>query len=80
LDFRAPVEADYLGTVSRRHYLAPKKALELKFPTEEEMEEETVKTLTVDNLSEFEKKQIESAKRHWKIMRLVVPDFVWELW
>lgn len=80
LEFRAPVESDYLGTVSRRHYLAPKKELELKFPTEEEMQEESVQTLTVDNLNEFEKKQTESAKRHWKIMRLVVPDFVWELW
>ncbi|CAD0090530.1 unnamed protein product [Aureobasidium mustum] len=54
--------------------------LELKFPTEEEMQEESVQTLTVDNLAEFEKKQIDSAKKHWKIMRLVVPDFVWELW
>jgi hypothetical protein len=80
LEFRAPIEADYLGTVSRRHYLMPQKTLELKFPTEEEMKEETVQILTVDNLGEFEKKQIESAKRHWKIMRLVVPDFVWELW
>lgn len=80
LEFREPIEADYLGTVSRRHYLAPKRALELKFPTEIEMKEETVQTLTVDNLSDFEKKQIESARRHWKIMRLVVPDFVWELW
>jgi hypothetical protein len=80
LEFRAPVEADYLGTVSRRHYLMPQESLELKFPTETEMEDEAVQTLTIDNLSEFEKKQIESAKRHWKIMRLVVPDFVWELW
>ncbi|KAG9513383.1 spermine/spermidine synthase, partial [Aureobasidium melanogenum] len=80
LEFRAPVEADYLGTVSRRHYLSPKKGLELKFPTEGEMQEESVQTLTMDNLTEFEKKQTESAKRHWKIMRLVVPDFVWELW
>lgn len=80
LEFREPIEADYLGTVSRRHYLAPRKTLELKFPTEEEVVVETVQTLTVDNLSEFEKKQVESARRHWKIMRLVVPDFVWELW
>ncbi|KAI4724493.1 spermine/spermidine synthase [Aureobasidium sp. EXF-10728] len=74
LEFRAPVEADYLGTVSRKHYLAPQEKLELKFPTEKEMQE-AVQTLTVDNLGEFEKKQIESARRHWKIMRLVVPDF-----
>ncbi|KAI5207873.1 spermine/spermidine synthase [Aureobasidium subglaciale] len=80
LEFRTPVEADYLGTVSRKHYLAPKEKLELQFPTEEELEEETEQTLTIDNLSEFEKKQVESAKRHWKIMRLVVPDVVWELW
>ncbi|THW64488.1 spermine/spermidine synthase [Aureobasidium pullulans] len=80
LKFRAPVEADFLGAVSRRHYLAPKDKLELKFPTEEEMQDYAVQTLTVDNLGGFEKKQVESAKKHWKIMRLVVPDFVWELW
>ncbi|THZ79712.1 spermine/spermidine synthase [Aureobasidium pullulans] len=80
LKFRASVEADFLGAVSRRHYLAPKDKLELKFPTEEEMQDYAVQTLTVDNLGGFEKKQVESAKKHWKIMRLVVPDFVWELW
>lgn len=80
LKFRAPVEADFLGTVSRRHYLEPQKRLELQFPTEEEMQAETVQTLSRNNLKDFEKKQVESAKRHWKIMRLVVPDFVWELW
>ncbi|KAI4716225.1 spermine/spermidine synthase [Aureobasidium sp. EXF-10727] len=75
LKFRAPVEADYLGTVSRKHYLAPQEKLELEFPTEIQMQEEAVQTLTVDNLGEFEKKQIDSSRRHWKIMRLVVPDF-----
>lgn len=80
LKFRAPAEADFLGTVSRRHYLEPKKELELQFPTEQEMQEEDVQTLTMDNLKIFEKKQVESARRHWGVMRLVIPDFVWELW
>ena len=80
ISFRAPVEADFLGSTSRRHYLMPRPELELKFPTEAEMQAEAVQLLTKENLKEFEKGQVESAKRHWNIMRKVVPDFVWETW
>ncbi|KAM3416638.1 hypothetical protein BST61_g8229 [Cercospora zeina] len=30
--------------------------------------------------SSWEDEQIESAKRHWRIMRTVMPDVVWETW
>jgi spermidine synthase len=78
--FRAPVETDFLNTVSRRQYLMPREELELQFPTDEQMQQERVQVLTLDNLAEFERGQIETARRHWKIMRMVVPAFVWELW
>lgn len=80
LTFRKPVEADFLGSTSRRHYLAPQAALEIAFPREEELEGESVKVLMKGNMKGFEKGQVESARRHWGIMRKVVPAFVWENW
>lgn len=78
IDFRRPVEADFLGSVSRRHYLVPRRELELKFPSVEEMQGEKLQLLSTADLKELEKSQIDSAKRHWSIMRKVMPDFVWE--
>lgn len=80
ITFRQPVEADYLGSQSRRHYLLPRPELELRFPSTEETERLKTKTLTTSNLREFEKKQKKSARRHWEIMRTVVPAAVWENW
>lgn len=93
LGFRDPVEADFLGAQSRRHYLLPKPQLELAFPSLSEQDEDggggggdgqkkegELKLLTTENLKEFERAQVESARRHWKIMRMVMPDFVWERW
>lgn len=80
LEFREPVEADFLGSTSRRHYLVPQPALEMQFPSAEELEGEKVKMLMKGNIKSFEKGQVESARRHWKIMRKVVPAFVWENW
>ena len=75
--FRNPVEADYLGTTSRQHYLVPNPALELQFP---DMLGEKVQLLTTENMGSFQTQQIDSARRHWKIMRQVVPGVVWENW
>ena len=75
--FRNPVEADYLGTTSRQHYLVPNPALELQFP---DMLGEKVQLLTTGNMGSFQTQQIDSARRHWKIMRQVVPGVVWENW
>ncbi|GAB7351502.1 hypothetical protein MBLNU459_g2148t1 [Dothideomycetes sp. NU459] len=80
LTFRDPVAADFLGSASRRHYLAPQPALEVALPTRAEMAGERVAMLTKGNIKAFEKGQVESATRHWRIMRKVVPAFVWENW
>lgn len=78
IDFRRPVEADFLGSLSRRHYLLPRRELELEFPSVEEMQGEKLQVLSTADLKGLEKTQIDSAKRHWSIMRKVMPDFVWE--
>ncbi|GAB7343430.1 hypothetical protein MBLNU457_1458t1 [Dothideomycetes sp. NU457] len=78
--FRKPVDADFLGTVSRQNYLLPRSDLELRFPTQEELVNEKVQTITKSTVNSFKKEQLKSAERHWKIMREVIPPFVWENW
>ena len=78
--FRKPIDADFLGTVSRQNYLLPRSDLELQFPTQEEMSKERVQNITLATANNFKKEQLKSAERHWKIMREVVPPFVWENW
>ncbi|PIA94491.1 hypothetical protein CB0940_08129 [Cercospora beticola] len=137
ISFRPPTTTDYLGSLSRRHYMLPKPDWEIAFPKhEEEAEalEETAssspkddddpspatvavtatpphandanaaaekqdddaeykngksasdrlsrqqKLLRPGDESSWESEQIESAKRHWRIMRTVMPDVVWETW
>lgn len=128
ISFRPPTTTDYLGSLSRRHYMLPKPDWEIAFPKhEEEALEETAssspnddddpsvtatpphandanaaaekqdddaeykngkpdrllqqkKLLRPGDESSWESEQIESAKRHWRIMRTVMPDVVWETW
>ncbi|KAL1311580.1 hypothetical protein AAFC00_001697 [Neodothiora populina] len=83
LTFRNPTEADYLRSQSRRHYLLPRESLELPFPGAAQMNEtarEGFRLLTPANMKNLDKRQIESAKRHWEIMRMVMPAVVWEGW
>lgn len=80
IHFRRPTKADFLESRSRQHYLYPRPELELKFPTEKEMQAEKLQVLTTGDLKALERTQFDSAKRHWAIMRKVVPDFVWENW
>jgi hypothetical protein len=74
-DFRTPVEADYLNTHSRRQYLVPKAEYEMTFP-----ETTSEKVLEVGEEALWAEQQLESARRHWALMRQVVPGVVWDLW
>lgn len=80
ITFRNPIPADFLGSQSRKYYLKPRAELELKFPSEVEMRDESIQLLTIKDLRRLERTQISSAKRHWSIMRKVLPDAVWEDW
>jgi hypothetical protein len=72
--FRKPVQADFVGSKSREHYMLPKAELEIEFPKREEG------LLEAEDVDRWEFQQQESAARHWHIMRKVVPAVVWELW
>ncbi|KAG8625313.1 hypothetical protein KVT40_007064 [Elsinoe batatas] len=78
--FRKANEKDFLSSLSRKRHLDPDPQNELPFPTAQEMEGEKIKVLTEKDIGAYGKHQLESAKRHWKIMRTVMPDRIWELW
>ncbi|KAF2770460.1 S-adenosyl-L-methionine-dependent methyltransferase, partial [Teratosphaeria nubilosa] len=81
--FRQPSRKDFLGSKSRETYLLPKAEWEVQFPLR------TNGSMTVDvSRHEVLKKgderlwtaQVEeSAIRHWRVMRNVLPAKVWEL-
>ncbi|CZT20757.1 related to spermine/spermidine synthase family protein [Ramularia collo-cygni] len=74
ISFRRPVKADFLGSKSREHYMLPKAELEIQFPRQDS------RVLDDGDEEGWSGQQAESAKRHWRIMRKVLPDVVWELW
>ena len=75
--FRKATDDDFLGTLSRRHYLQPKEELEVPFTYVTPEGGREVWRLDADELDKFHK---ESAVGHWKVMRTVLPDGVWEMW
>lgn len=72
--FRTAVEADYLGSPSRRSYLIPKHEVA---PSHFEPRGEL---LTSRNIKTLQAQQLQSAIGHWKLMRTVLPDGVWNAW
>ena len=83
--FRKPVETDFLGSYGRRQHLAPKPEHEVPFPPsiakgtiEEDQSAEPV--LRKQSVNLLKNHQLETAVRHWRIMRGVIPAVVWENW
>jgi spermidine synthase len=74
IKFRKPVEADFLGSSSRKEYLLPKhEILASEFVADGDV-------LRQGKTKELEKWHGKSAIGHWKVMRTVVPAGVWESW
>jgi hypothetical protein len=72
--FRKAIEADFLGSGLRKAYMVPKHEIQAsEFQTEGDI-------LTKKNTALLEKYQTKSAVGHWKVMRTVLPDGVWENW
>lgn len=76
--FREPDEDDYRGSIARRNHLKPKEELEIPF--EFMGEDRGGGILRRSNVGDLEKWQKLGAVSHWKIMRSVLPDGVWEMW
>ena len=82
--FRDAVNSDYLGTSTRRSYLQPRFELDLgKYVTRgsnQQLEANASLVLHAGETRELEKWHGLAARRHWEVMRTVVPDLIWELW
>ncbi|KAL2401387.1 hypothetical protein ABEF93_005658 [Exophiala dermatitidis] len=74
IKFRKPTQPDYLGSGARREYLLPK----YEIPSDAFNKNNGI--LRSGNTKELEKWQAKSALGHWRVMRTVLPDAIWENW
>lgn len=78
--FRRPVDADFLGTHARRNDLWPRHEIDGARFDSSTNDKERMKILTRGHTKEIEKYQKEGAVDHWRLMRTVLPDAIWENW
>ncbi|KAK6424501.1 hypothetical protein LTR95_016388 [Oleoguttula sp. CCFEE 5521] len=78
ISFRQPREADLLRSQSRRQYLLPNPDLAVDFPFRSSSQ--SAEVLEDGDVGKWRAQQQESAARHWRIMRTVLPSRVWELY
>jgi hypothetical protein len=77
IEFRKPVESDFLGSGAREEHLFPRHEI----PGEKFQHDGGVlSTSNSSSIKELEKWQVRSAIGHWKLMRTVIPPVVWENW
>ena len=83
-DFRQPTESDCLGSQSRRMLLKPRYEIPLQDFVGEKVggrwNLDSDKILRKERVRELKKWHAIGAARHWRIMRTVMPDIVWERW
>ena len=77
--FRTPVEADYLGSQARQLFLLPTHEIDPSY-FERRKGDEEASILKKGHTGVLETYQQRSAVGHWRIMRTVLPDVVWESW
>ena len=77
--FRDPTEADFLGSQARKRHLLPKHEIEESYFDRVSLAKETT-MVRRGQMKLLEAYQRGSALGHWRIMRTVLPDFVWENW
>lgn len=74
--FRRPGKQDFLGSQARQHHLLPRHKVNPRSLVERHGKD----VISKQNMGMLEKAQLESALGHWKVMRSVLPDAVWEKW
>jgi hypothetical protein len=83
LSFRQPQQGDLLDSLSRRQHLFPRPEYAVEFPLRAAGEGKAeAEVLTKEEVSsgKWKREQEESASRHWGIMRVVLPGWVWGLY
>jgi hypothetical protein len=76
--FRDATYSDFLGSIARKNFLQPQEALEVEY--EYVGKEQGGRVMGNADVGELEKFHKEGAVSHWRIMRTVIPDGVWEMW
>ena len=77
--FRTPIEADYLGSQARQQFLLPLHEIDNSY-FEGRKGDKEVGILRKGHTKVLGNYQQSSAVGHWRIMRTVLPDVVWENW
>ncbi|KAJ9645708.1 hypothetical protein H2201_003711 [Coniosporium apollinis] len=77
VQFRKPTEEDFGKSLAKKQHLVPKPDLEIDFAFDPEEKKDLLRK---GNTHELERYHADSARNHWKIMRTVLPDAVWENW
>jgi len=75
IQFRAAGPEDFKGSLARSNFLQPKLDMEIRYKPEK-----GGSVMGKADVGELEKWHKQGAVSHWKIMRTVIPDGVWELW
>ncbi|KAF2646300.1 hypothetical protein P280DRAFT_464547 [Massarina eburnea CBS 473.64] len=78
IKFRKAKPEDIMNSLARRSYLEPKPQWEIKYDFVEE--KNGGKIMGRNDVGELEKWHEQSAVNHWKVMRTVLPESVWEMW
>ncbi|CAI6340900.1 unnamed protein product [Periconia digitata] len=78
IQFRDANEDDLMGSLARRSYLQPREEWEVIFDFVPESNGGKIMGRT--DVGELEKFHKESAVNHWKVMREVLPEDVWNTW
>jgi hypothetical protein len=78
VQFRDAVYSDYLGSIARENFLLPQEALEVQY--EYKSEGQGGRVMGNKDVGELEKFHEEGSVSHWRIMRTVLADGVWEMW
>ncbi|KAF2464320.1 S-adenosyl-L-methionine-dependent methyltransferase [Lindgomyces ingoldianus] len=76
--FREADEDDFKGSIARQNFLRPKEELEIQFDYEHP--DHGGQVMKKSDVGELEKWHKQGAVSHWRIMRTVLPDAVWEMW
>jgi hypothetical protein len=79
LRLRHPTTADFLGSKSRESYLLPKHEIDPAV-FENAYAPKGQRILKVGQTDIVQAYGTQSAIGHWKIMRTVLPDEIWENW
>lgn len=77
LKFREPVEADFLNSGARKEFLVPKYEIDADVFEAVDGDGDVLSKSDMDRLTKW---QVKSAVGHWKVMRTVLPDHIWEMW